>query len=166
MICHCVLARANSMTSCWYLGWAHENELALQIRERVCFFISLFSKELAYQDTLDYTNRSQHKWVGREVDRSWASWEAVEIVETRASSDLTQGVRENENNENRFQKMDREKIQHDLRGKSQQMIHILNLMGDKMVVPFLKTGKSEEELVSGVDVSVAFGGRIIHLITN
>lgn len=62
--------------------------------------------------------------------------------------------------------MDREKIQHDLRGKSQQMIHILNLMGDKMVVPFLKTGKSEEELVSGVDVSVAFGGRIIHLITN
>lgn len=37
---------------------------------------------------------------------------------------------------------------------------------DKMVVPFREAGKSEEELVSGVDVSVAFGGRIIHLITN
>lgn len=46
------------------------------------------------------------------------------------------------------------------------MIHILNLMGDELVVLFIETGKSEEELVSGVDVSVAFGSRIIHLITN
>lgn len=46
------------------------------------------------------------------------------------------------------------------------MIHILNLMGEKIVVPFIGTGKSEKELVSGVDMNVAFGGRIIHLITN
>lgn len=126
----------------------------------------MFSKELAYQDTLDYSNRSQRKWVGREVDRSWAGWETVEIVETRAGSDLTQGVRGDENGENRLQKVEQERIERDWRGKSQQMIHILNLMGNKMVVPFRETGKSEEELVSGVDVSVAFGGRIILLITN
>lgn len=87
-------------------------------------------------------------------------------VETRASSDLTQGVRENENGENGLQKMDWERVERDWRGKSQQMIHILNLMGDELVVLFIETGKSEEELVSGVDVSVAFGSRIIHLITN
>lgn len=36
--------------------FTHEDELALQIQEHVCFFISLFSKELASQDTLDYSN--------------------------------------------------------------------------------------------------------------
>ena len=52
------------------------------------------------------------------------------------------------------------------RGRSQKTIHGLNLMSDKMVVPFIEIGKSEEELMSGVDVNVALGCRIIHLVTN
>lgn len=46
------------------------------------------------------------------------------------------------------------------------MTHGLNLMADKMAVPFIEIGKSEEELVNGVDVNVALGGRIFHLVTN
>lgn len=34
------------------------------------------------------------------------------------------------------------------------MIHILNLVADKMAVPFIELGKSEEELVSGTDMNV------------
>lgn len=35
------------------------------------------------------------------------------------------------------------------------MIHVLNLVADKMAVPFIEIGKSEEELVSGIDMNVA-----------
>lgn len=35
------------------------------------------------------------------------------------------------------------------------MIHILNLVADKMAVPFIEVGKPEEELVSGGDVNIA-----------
>lgn len=36
------------------------------------------------------------------------------------------------------------------------MIHILNLVADKMAVPFIEIGKPEEELVSGVEVNIAW----------
>lgn len=35
------------------------------------------------------------------------------------------------------------------------MIHILNLVADKMAVPFIEIGKPEKELVSGVDMNIA-----------
>lgn len=35
------------------------------------------------------------------------------------------------------------------------MTHVLSLVADKMAVPFTEIGKSEEDLVSGVDLNVA-----------
>ena len=35
------------------------------------------------------------------------------------------------------------------------MIHVVNLVADKMAVPFTEIGKSEEELVRGRDMNVA-----------
>lgn len=77
--------------------------------------------------------------------------EAVEIREARASQTSPMESERTRNGENGSQRMGPKRVEHDWRGRRQKMIRMLNLMADKMVVPFIETGKSEEDLASGMD---------------